>query len=256
MPVSRSRVIAVLVLTIAAFGFLPSDSEAQTEGEYLYKVSLLRAAPGHYDEFVAALEESFALSEEAGDSAPFWIRHSQGDHWDFMVITPMDDWATYYSADRVERRAAVSGRDDGRRVRAELAAVTSYEEEWFARSAPLDVMSQRFDGMGLFHIEMFAGLPGQRDQLLHQRRMENLYYDHLGRQLNVLFVRDGGSNWDAMTIGFYETLQAYAGASLEHSAEEQEEAAQVAGFTGTSEIGPYLRSLLSYHRDTLGVRAR
>ena len=37
---------------------------------------------------------------------------------------------------------------------------------------------------------------------------------------------------------------------------EQEEAAKVAGFKGINDISPYLRSLLSYHNDTLGVRAQ
>ena len=49
---------------------------------------------------------------------------------------------------------------------------------------------------------MFAGLPGKRRELLEQRRMENRYYEHLDRQLNLIFVRDSGPNWDAMTLGF------------------------------------------------------
>ena len=59
-----------------------------------------------------------------------------------------------------------------------------------------------------------------------------------------------------MTIGFYQSLQTYAEAGIRHSAEQQNEAARAAGFESTSTIGPYLRSLLSYHHDTLAVRVQ
>lgn len=142
---------------------------------------------------------------------------------------------------------------EGERLAAQLESFTAYEEEWFARSVPLSEMQRRFEGMGLYHVEMFAGLPGKRGELIEQRRMENGYYTHLGRQLNVILVRDSGPNWDAMTIGFYADLQTYAAAGVRFSEEEQDEAARAAGFDGVGDISPYLRSLLSYHHDTLAV---
>jgi hypothetical protein len=33
-------------------------------------------------------------------------------------------------------------------------------------SIPHDEMAQRLNGMGMFHIEMFAGLPGTRSELI------------------------------------------------------------------------------------------
>ena len=59
--------------------------------------------------------------------------------------------------------------------------------------------------------------------------MENRYYEHLDRQLNVLFVPDAGPNWDAMTIGFYPDLLTYAEAGVRYSEAEQDEAAKAAG---------------------------
>lgn len=243
-------------LVAAALVCLPTSAFSQTEGDYLYNVTMLRAAPGHFTDLISALEESFAVHEEAGDGAPFWIRHSQGDQWDFMLLYPMGDLPSYFGAERSSRRASVWDASPGRALSERLASFTSYREEWFARSVSLDEMTSRFDGMGLFHVEMFAGLPGTRPELLEQRRMENRYYEQLERQQNVLFVREAGSNWDAMTIGFYESLQSYAQAGVRYSTEEQDEAARVAGFAGVSAISPYLRSLLSYHHDTLAVRVR
>lgn len=233
----------------------PGEYRAQhiTEGAYLYRVTMLRAAPGEFNSLVEALEESFALHTDAGDRAPFWMRHAQGDQWDFMLIHPMESFASHYAPEAVARRESVWASERGMALHERIESLSAYHEDWFARSVPVEEMARRFTGMSFYHVEMFAGLPGARAELLEQRRMENRYYAHLGRQLNVLFTRAGGSNWDAMTIGFYENLQEFAAAGAEHSSEQQEEAARAAGFDGAGAIGPYLRTLLSYHHDTLAV---
>lgn len=53
---------------------LPTSALSQTEGDYFYNVTMLRAAPGHFTDLIAALEASFAVHEEAGDGAPFRVR--------------------------------------------------------------------------------------------------------------------------------------------------------------------------------------
>lgn len=234
---------------------LPGPAYGQTEGDYLYNVTILRAAPGHFTELKSVLEESLAVHEMAGDRSPFWIRHSQGDQWDFMLIYPMGDFSSYYTPERVRHRASAWETGAGASVLQRLSSLVSYREDWFTRSVAVDEMARRFDGMGLFHVEMFAGLPEKRAELLEQRRMENRYYEYLERQQNVLFVRAAGSNWDAMTIGFFEDLQAFASAGARYSETEQDEAARSAGFDGVDQVGPYLRSLIDYHHDTLAVPA-
>lgn len=247
---------ALLLSTLALTTALAQEATdpPPTEGDFLYRVTLLRLTPGRYQELSAVLERVNRLARQAGDAEPFVIRHSQGDQWDFLLISPLGGHSEFHSAERTERRARAWSTAEGRAVTEELEELTAFQEDWFARSIEASALAARFEAMGLFHIEMFAGLPGKRAELLEQRRRENRYYRHLDRQLNVLFVRDSGPNWDAMTIGFYESLQAYAAAGARHSATEQDEAARVAGFEGVDRIGPYLRSLLSYHRDTLGVR--
>ncbi|GMQ82001.1 MAG: hypothetical protein BMS9Abin05_1439 [Rhodothermia bacterium] len=245
-----------IMLVVVALALNTTIALGQTEGDYLYNITMLRAAPGYFTDLISALEESFELNEEAGDNAPFWMRHSQGDQWDFMLIYPMGDYASYYSPDRIGKRASVWESRHGRTLTDRISELTSYKEEWFARSVAVEEMARRFDGMGFFHVELFAGLPGKREELVEQRRMENRYYEHLDQRQNVLFVREAGSNWDAMTIGFYESLQTFAAAGSLYSESEQDEAAKVAGFEGVGTIGPYLRSLLSYHHDTLAVRVR
>ncbi|MDH3732966.1 MAG: hypothetical protein OEU54_05505 [Gemmatimonadota bacterium] len=248
------RLLPVALISLAGAIAAPHAVQGQTDGDYLYNVTMLRAAPGHFADLVEALEADADLRERAGDGAPFWIRHSQGDQWDFMLIYPMGDPTTFFDTERTRGRRVVGDSDAGRDVAERIERFTAFHEEWFARSIPVEDLAGRFGGMGLFHVEIFAGLPGKRAELLEQRRMENRYYAHLDRQLNVIFTREAGPNWDAMTIGFYEDLQAFAAAGVRYSEAEQNEAASAAGFESVGQIGPYLRSLLSYHNDTLGVR--
>ena len=140
-------------MVLAAFAFSPLNVCGQTEGDYLYNITMLRAAPGHFTDLVSALEESFVLHEEAGDQAPFWIRHSQGDHWDFMLIYPMGDYFSYYSLDRIEQRTSVWESSRGQMLVKRISEFTSYQEEWFSRSSPVDELARRFEGMGFFHVE-------------------------------------------------------------------------------------------------------
>ena len=56
-----------------------------------------------------------------------------------------------------------------------------------------------------------------------------------------------------MTLGFHPDLGAFAEAGASIPAARQDEAARAAGFEGVDAIAPYLRSLLSYHNDTLGT---
>jgi hypothetical protein len=229
---------------------------AQTEGDYLYDVRMVRAAPGEWLELMDLMQAADVIHREAGDEPPFRLRHSQGDHWDFMLIHPMEDQVVHFAPERVARRARAWESERGRDLAARLEAATAWTEEWFARSVPVEEMRRRFQGMGFFHVEMFAGLPGRRAELVEQRRMENRFYEELGRPLNLIFVRDSGPNWDAMTIGLYESLQAYATAGDGVTVDAEEGAARTAGFDGVAGISPLLRSLLSYHHDTLAVSFR
>ena len=108
---------------------------------------------------------------------------------------------------------------------------------------------------GFFHVEMFEALAGKRAELYHQREMENDYSKLLGLPRNLIFVRDCGAPWDLFTIGGYRDLKHYA-ESADIPADGQEAAAKAAGFDGSKGIGPYLRTLIALHHDTLAVAVR
>lgn len=82
--------------------------------------------------------------------------------------------------------------------------------------------------------------------------MENRYRRELNRPQNLIFTREAGGPWDSFTLGFYRDLKHYS-ESGDIPADVEEEAALAAGFEGADQIGPYMRRLILYHRDTLCV---
>ncbi len=181
----------------------PSEPPAQ-QGEHLYRVLTVRAAPGQLLDLIDLYKEQRGILEAAGDGEMFWMRHSQGDQWDLLLMFPMGSFAEYYSSARVrarEQTRGTSGRTGGE-IQKAIDAASTWREELFARGPGIDVLRERFDGAGLFHVEMFIALHDKRDELLKQRNMENAYYRALDRDENLIFVREAGAAWDLFTLGF------------------------------------------------------
>ncbi len=224
------------------------------QAAHLYKATMVRAAPGKLLELIAFYGGYFDTLEEAGDARPLWMRHSQGDQWDLLILFPLGDFGSYYSAGKARRREAALKKAGwepaavGRRWRSLLA----WHEDVFVDGPPLAEVQKAFAEAGFFHVEMFQALPGRYDDLVAQRRMENDYLKRLDRPLNQIYTHVDGAGWDCFTIGFYRDLKHFA-ESVDIPAEREEEAAKAAGFESASAIGPYLRELISQHHDTLAV---
>jgi hypothetical protein len=99
---------------------------------------------------------------------------------------------------------------------------------------------------------MFQSLPGKQTELQKQREMENAFSRTVKGPENFIFLRDQGAAWDLFTIGCFENLKHYAQAADVPPA-EADAAAKSAGFESAAQIGPYLRTLIALHRDTLAV---
>ncbi len=252
----------LLALTVAAPG-------PDTTDTYLYRALLIRAAPGSLVEVIALYKERLtvlaAADEEGrgggrgggGGGGPFIMRHSQGDQWDLFLLFPMESFESYYSPERIERRAAAGleakqSEEDFQRT---LGPHIAWREETFVMGPPLEVVSRHFKEKSYYHVEMFVAVPGKRAELLEQRNMENAFYAHLGRPQNLIFTRVAGGAWDMFTLGFYDDLADFAAISNIPDA-EQEAAALAAGFQGSGQIGFYLRTLMQWHHDTLARAVR
>lgn len=234
---------ALLVCVLAA----DAGPAAPAENAYLYRATLVQAAPGKLVELID-LYKSTRSSPPDGDDPPFWMRHSQGDRWDLLLLFPMGSYSGYYAPERVARRKTKTSAALSAKIRDDVAR----EEDVFVYGPPLEEAASRFAKAAFFHVEMFQALAGKQADLYKEREMENAYLKALGRPMNLIFVRETGADWDLFTIGFYRDLKHYAeSADIPEAA--QEAAAKAAGFESASRIGPYMRTLIASHHDTLAV---
>lgn len=225
-----SRIALILIL---ATSFLASARAGELEGDQLYQVTTVRAAAGSLPDLL----DSIAL-RRPGERPPLVMRHSQGDHWDLMLIAAID---------------SESAMDPG--FLAPRSDLVAFEEDHYAYGPPWADVSAAYEANSFYHIEMFEAVAGKAEELLEQRRMENNYLSATGLNPNMIFRRAAGSDVDAFTIGFHKDMEAFAAPS-DVSDEDKEAAAIDAGFKARSDISFYLRTLISGHHDTLAVKVK
>jgi len=257
---NHKRIIAIgpaiiaLAMVAAAAASEVTGPPPSTKPVYLYKTTFVRAAQGKLADLIALYKDRMAVIEAAGDARTFWWRHTQGDQWDIMILTPMGSYVEYYAKGRVAKRdkaaagAGLSWSDFARR----LDACSSWKEDVFVMGPPLEFVKKAFEGTAYYHIEIFVSLPGKQEELFKEREMENVYGVETKRPYNMIFVRDQGASWDIYTLGCYRDIKHWA-VGEEVTKEERAAAARKAGFGSPEEIGPYMRTLIDFHRDTMGV---
>jgi len=247
----RMLILAFALLLRAASP--ASSGSASTGGTYLYRAALLQAAPGKLLEVVDFYKAGWPGVKGSGDEPPIAMRHSQGDRWDLLLLFPMGSVESYFSPERIRSRgkaAEAAGADRDR-----LAADLAWQEDVFVLGPPLENVRRQLGEAGFFHVEMFDSLPGRQRELYREREMENAYSRAIGQPENLIFTREAGAHWDIFTVGAFRDLKHYAGSSDVPEA-KQDEAARAAGFDSPKAIGPYLRTLIALHHDTLAVAVK
>jgi hypothetical protein len=225
--VTRAVLVIALCAAVGASSGAADDAPAASmRGDTLHRMTLLRAAPGRLLELVAAVKGRGLV-----------LRHSQGDQWDLMVLTPVASYADLGGAAPLAEPGLVA-----------------WQEDELVRGPELGRLDG-FTSAGLYHIEMFVALAGRRGDLVREREMENAYLAALGRPRNAIFVRELGAAWDAFTVGAYRSWKHFAERD-DIPPDRSMAAARAAGFDGDDRIGPYLRSLIQSHHDTLATPVR
>jgi len=245
--------LGILVLAFTSSAHPAAETADDSAPNTLYKISFVRAAPGKLLDLIELFKNRMSIYDDMGDERPLWWRHTQGDQWDLMMIFPMESYAAYYTGERIARRAQVdkNAADFIRRFD-EYAA---WKEDLFVMGPSIDVVKEKFAAAAYYHIEIFVSLPGKQKELYQERIMENKYQVGIGRPATLIFTRDQGASWDLFTLGCYRDLHHWA-ESYKLGKEKREEAARAAGFENSAAIGPYMRSLIYMHRDTMGVAIR
>ena len=250
-----SMILAFFMLqALLSSASLAAGSPPSSEQPYLYKTTFVRAAPGKLLDLIALYKSRMAAYDASGDERPLWWRHTQGDQWDLMLLFPMESYTEYYSKERLSRRkkADESSSLSQKEFSQSLNACSAWREDIFVMGPPLETVKKTFAGTAYYHIEIFVALPGKQEELFKEREMENAYQIGTGRPENMIFVRDQGATWDLFTLGCYRDLKHWA-SSADIPKEKRDSAARQAGFNSPDEIGPYLRTLIDIHRDTMGV---
>jgi hypothetical protein len=253
------RTLALLapVSLVLLAGTGPARAQSVAATPVLYRLQLLQAAPGRLLELIDVVKKHGAVAASGGEAAPVITRHSQGDHWDLAVLWPMGDWGGYFETARAARREAAakaSGATTAGLAR-ELDPLVSWHEDLYLWGPSLEALRAHVKDAGLMHYEMMQALAGRREALIEERHMENAFNRNRGRGETLVFVREAGAAWDVVTLGVYRNWQHYAESDL-IPRETSEAAAKKAGFTGADGVGPYMRTLISTHRDTLGPPVR
>jgi hypothetical protein len=245
---------AVVAVSAVAPGLdAQSPPSPPDTGSYLYRFVIVQAAPGKLLDLIELYRSRMPVITAGGDDLPFVVRHSQGDHWDLCIIYPSGSFTEYYSRERVAKRTAAA--DASGVPNAEFAgrfySMVAWHEDLYAEGPPLEVFKAHIRGAGLAHFEMLLALAGKREELIKERQMENVFHRERGRGGTLVFVHDQGAAWDVITLGVYRDWRHY-GEYENIPAEVSAAAAAKAGFPSPDAIGPYMRTLISTHRDTIG----
>ena len=246
----RRFLVSSLLCTLAALITFAQAPPTQ----HLYRTTLIQAAPGQLLPLIEQLKLRAVAEADAGEPPTWMMRHSQGDKWDLLLLTPIGSYGDYFAQKRVELREK-SVRDRNALPSLQVRSLIAWQEDVFVYGPPMEDVRSAVTGGAFFHVEMFNALPAMVPQLRRQRMMENTYLKHLNRPENLIFTRDMGASWHVYTLGVYRDLKHYA-ESADIPAEKQEEAARVAGFQSAAQIGPYLRQLIRSHHDTLATAVR
>jgi hypothetical protein len=240
---------AVFMLLFCSFF---AGATRAADNPYLYKVTLVQAAPGKFTELVDLYKARAAAMKEAGEEAPLWMRHSQGDHWDLMILFPIGSYSEYYQPERISKRKQA---EQAAKLDEKFKKDIAWQEDVLSYGPPLADLRKAFANGAFFHVEMFVASPGKFADLYKEREMENAYAKAVKEPENFIFVRDQGAAWDIFTIGVFRDLKHYA-ESADVSPKDAEAAAKAAGFDAPSQIGPYLRRFIREHHDTLAVAVK
>jgi hypothetical protein len=230
--------IKKLLITATALAGITFSASADE-----YWISQYRAAQGKFPELLETVKNTDWKA--LGFDAPIMMRHSQGNHWDLMLL---GSGSTSCSTEECEKAHMAFEDKVNTLVDSEISFIAKSDVSWTS-------LQELNETSGLYHIEMFMAGAGKHAALLKERQMENDYLERIGIKPNVIFETVYGSDVDNFTVGFYRDLVQYA-ERPDMTPEEMEAAAKASGFKNRADISFLLRELIVGHHDTLAVKVQ
>lgn len=115
-----------------------------------YKVTLLRANPGDLLELIEELKSDREAHAKIGIDKPYLLRHSQGDHWDLMMIYPIEDLGTYFSAEKSKLRS--NSKTLEKSYGDTFHELVSFQEESIVAGPEKEQFIAWFEEFNMFHV--------------------------------------------------------------------------------------------------------
>lgn len=248
----KSRAFAGFALLLSAAP-LPSGQAEPAGRTELYRFVMIQAAPGRSSDLLALYRQRAPVIAAGGDELPILVRHSQGDRWDLLVIYPSGSFSDYYSRERVAKREAAANASgvSSAAFAKQFYDLVTWHEDVYVEGPPLVELRAFVKDKTLAHLEMLQALAGKRDELIEERRMENVYNVARGRPATVIFTHEQGAAWDVITLDVWRDWRQYGELQM-IPADVSDAAAKKAGFANADAVGVYMRSLITTHHDTLG----
>jgi hypothetical protein len=86
--------LTALLLAGVCLGAAHAGPAQPAPSDRLYRLTLLRAAPGRLLDLLQDVNGRVRSAAQADASRPLVLRHSQGDHWDLFVLIPITSLAS------------------------------------------------------------------------------------------------------------------------------------------------------------------
>src|SRR5437763_13530672 len=84
----RTVVKTMALLLVASMHVAAQRPNQPGQKTNFYKATLVQAAPGKLLELIRLYQSSAQRTGDNGGANLLWMRHSQGDHWDLMILYP------------------------------------------------------------------------------------------------------------------------------------------------------------------------
>jgi len=217
----------IFSISIQTSYFAVENPELEKLNTEHYRITLLRAAPGTFENLINNVKDY------RQQHPTIVLRHSQGDHWDLMLIEPAGKNPIFMH---------------------DFSDLADFQHSFLAGSmSDWSTLLEKYKDSGLYHVEMFQAVHGKYAKLLQQRKMENQYLKETQQVENDIFETTFGSDMDIFTLGFHKNLTTFA-SSPDLSEQTFERAAVEAGFKNRADLSFYLRSLILSHHDTIATK--
>ncbi|WP_265561806.1 hypothetical protein [Sphingomicrobium arenosum] len=243
----RTVLLTATALAIAAPAATQDLADPAVHSPDLYRITMIRAAPGQWYEAKAIIEGLGEQGTTAADGCaiPFRLRHNQGAQWDFMLLQPVGSYADYFAKSCEASEWCTA-----------LEAHADHESDWFARGPAVAEMKARVSASGLYLLEMFKARAEMKPELYDSRARENAIFQEFDMATNTLWYGEMGADFDVMTIGTFANWPAFGAHMSTGTAEEWDARARTHGYDGSGDMSPQLRSFLTGHEDTFAVKMK